>query len=320
MKRVGVVTKHIVPGTTAASVFPVEDTDSSALLMSKSDRTRQSMPMVNGKAGFDAVEWEARCKLAMAYRLADHYGWDQIIYNHITVKVPGSDKAPGGPFFLINPLGLRFDEVTASSLLKVDLEGNIVDKGSDRGPLLKQGFVVHSAIHIARPDLHCVWHCHHKDTVAVLTTKTGLLPLYQESFIHHGHVSYHPFEGTAVDLEERHRMAQNLGPKNRVLLMENHGPLTAGETVEEAFYRMYYITLVMTWQAQAMALVGGDLSKMNIPSGEYLEKLKQRREAGMKKKSDAVDAKNELIDEVVSMWHAMRRKMEDKHGAENIYC
>lgn len=319
MKRAGVVAKHIVPGTTAASVFPAEDTNSSAFMF-KSDRTKQALPLVHGKEGFDAIEWEARCKLAMAYRLAAHYGWDQIVYNHITVKVPGSENAPGGPFFLINAFGLRFDEVTASSLLKVDLEGNIVDKGSDHGPLLKQGFVVHSAIHIGRPELKCVWHCHHKDTVAVLTTKAGLLPLYQESLIHHGYVSYHPFEGTAVDLDERQRMAESLGPKNRVLLMENHGPLCCGETVEEAFYRMYYITLVMTWQAEAMAIVGGDLSKMNIPTGEHLAALKQRREAGMKKQSDSVDAKSERIDEVVAMWHAMRRFIEDKHGAANIYC
>ncbi|OLQ08290.1 Alpha-adducin [Symbiodinium microadriaticum] len=212
--------------------------------------------------------WEARCKLAIAYRLSAHYGWDELVFNHITLKVPESDRLPGGPHFLINPFGLRFDEVTASSLLKVDLDGNIVDKGTNQGPLFKQGFVVHSAVHAARPDITCVWHCHHSDTVAVLTTKAGFLPLTQEAISQWGEFSYHPFEGNAVDLDERQRMAQNLGPKNKVLLLENHGPLTAGGSVEEAFFRMclarnsaitkasiLHVTVIREWIPTLMVMV-----------------------------------------------------------------
>lgn len=260
-----------------------------------------------------------RCKLAIAYRIAAEYGWDQLVFNHITAKVPGSDAVEGGPHFLINPFGLRFDEVTASSLLKVDLEGSVLDKGSDHGPLFKQGFVVHSAVHAARPDVKCVWHCHHADTVAVLMTKAGLLPLSQEVLPYHGHVSYHPFEGTAVDLDERQRMAQSLGPRNRVMLLENHGPVTCGGSIEEAFLHMYLITLGCTWQQKAMAAVGGDLSKLRIPSGEFLSRLQERAKNANNKQRDAVDKKSEGYNEALAMWHAARRKMEDKYGAINIY-
>lgn len=237
-----------------------------------------------------------------------------------TVKVPGSEGSANGPHFLINSFGLGFDEVTASSLLKVDLDGNIVDKGMDQGPLFKQGFVVHSAVHAHRPDLKCVWHCHHADTLAVLMTKTELLPLSQEAIPYCKSVSYHPFEGTAVDLDERARMAKSLGPTNKVLLLTNHGPLTSGGSVEEAFVHMYLVTLAFTWQMKAMAAVGGDLSKLNIPSEKFLEELTQRASKAADKESDHVGQKNEKYNEGLMMWHAARRKMEDKYGPGNIYC
>eukprot|EP00930_Biecheleria_cincta_P078737 TRINITY_DN66317_c0_g1_i1.p1 TRINITY_DN66317_c0_g1~~TRINITY_DN66317_c0_g1_i1.p1 ORF type:complete len:316 (-),score=66.07 TRINITY_DN66317_c0_g1_i1:48-995(-) len=314
MRRASLLAGHLVPSPVQAAsppFLPPPEAD-----LAKSDRTHRCSAPVGERMRTDSKEWEMRCKLALAYRIAAEYGWDQLVFNHITAKVPGSDLVEGGPHFLINPFGLRFDEVTASSLLKVDLEGNVLDKGSDHGPLFKQGFVVHSAVHAARPDVKCVWHCHHADTVAVLMTKAGLLPLSQEVLPYHGYISYHPFEGTAVDLDERQRMAQSLGPLNRVMLLENHGPVTCGGSIEEAFVHMYLITLGCTWQQKAMAAVGGDLSKLRIPSGEFLSRLQER---ARNKQGDAVDKKNEGYNEGLSMWHAARRKMEDKYGASNIY-
>lgn len=144
------------------------------------------------------AEWEARCQLAVAYRVANLYHWDLVVFNHITLKVPGSDDAPDGPHFLINPFGLRFDEVTASSLLKVDIDGNVIDPGTSTGILFKNGFIVHSAIHLARPELHAAVHCHHEDATAVSMTKDGLLPMNQESLGHYGKIAYHPFEGASI--------------------------------------------------------------------------------------------------------------------------
>lgn len=264
-----------------------------------------------GPQRFGEVEWELRCKLAVAYRISSLYGWDQLVFNHITVKVPGSDKVPNGPHFLINPFGLRFDEVTASSLLKVDLSGNIVDGGTGKGPLFKQGFVVHSAVHAARHDLACVWHCHHSDTVAVLMTKAGFLPLSQEAIAVWNTISYHPFEGTATNLDERARMAKSLGPKNKILLLENHGPLTAGGSVEEAFLYMYLLTLACSWQVKAMAAVGGALEKLRVPSGDQLKQLIAR---------DRTPEEKAEYNEALEMWKAAVRMMEDKYGASNIYC
>ncbi|CAE7773236.1 Add1 [Symbiodinium pilosum] len=315
MRRVQHLSRHVFPDPVAAPV----DLPSEAVGLARRDRTRRDT-ISRPKSQFSPAEWEARCKLAVAYRLAAHYGWDELVFNHITLKVPESDRLSDGPHFLINPFGLRFDEVTASSLLKVDLDGNVVDKGTNQGPLFKQGFVVHSAVHAARPDITCVWHCHHADTVAVLTSTVGFLPLTQEALSQWGEFSYHPFEGSAVDLDERQRMAQNLGPKKKVLLLENHGPLTAGGSVEEAFFRMYMITLSCSWQVKAMAAVGGDLSKLRVPSGEYLASLKRREEHIVTKAKDDVDKKNESYNEVEAMWHAARRLMERHHGASSIYC
>mmetsp|Transcript_24795 Transcript_24795/g.56054 ORF Transcript_24795/g.56054 Transcript_24795/m.56054 type:complete len:317 (+) Transcript_24795:39-989(+) len=316
MHRLRTVSGHLLPQATAAPAH-LPDPNETATDFARRDRTSHSI-VPRQASEFTALEWEARCKLAIAYRVAAHYGWDQIVFNHITLKVPESDRLPGGPFFLINPFGLRFEEVTASSLLTVDLDGNVVDKGTNQGPLFKQGFVVHSAVHAVRRDVACVWHCHHADTVALLSSKVGLLPLTQEAIAVYGDISYHPFEGSAVDLEERERMAASLGPRKKILLLENHGPLTAGATVEEAFARMYFVTLSCSWQVKAMAAVGGDLSKLRVPSGDYLARLTRRESGGQAK--DEVDKKNESYNEVEAMWNAARRHMESLHGPDRIYC
>mmetsp|Transcript_15177 Transcript_15177/g.23194 ORF Transcript_15177/g.23194 Transcript_15177/m.23194 type:complete len:298 (-) Transcript_15177:561-1454(-) len=269
-----------------------------------------------GRQRYGDAEWELRCKLAMAYRVSNHYGWDQLVFNHITAKVPGSEKLKGGPHFLINPFGLRFDEVTASSLLKVDIDANIVDSGTNTGPLFKQGFVVHSSVHAVRKDCHIVWHNHHFDTTACSITKFGLLPLSQEAIVLlRQDVKYHPFEGSATDLNERERIAKSLGPTSKVLILLNHGPVTAGETVEEAFFYMYLVTLASTWQARALAAVGGDLSKMNIPDDELLKAASERL-----KFEDLGKDSSATYNEAEAAWNGIARLMESKFGAENIYC
>eukprot|EP00756_Hemistasia_phaeocysticola_P041409 Hpha_TRINITY_DN16915_c1_g2::TRINITY_DN16915_c1_g2_i2::g.53847::m.53847/K18622/ADD; adducin len=264
---------------------------------------------------YGPVEWELRCKLAVAYRIARHEGWDQWLFNHITVKVPGSEKAPDGPHFLINPFGLRFDEVTASSLLKVTLDGKVVDPGTGVGSLLTQGFIVHSAVHLAREDLHAVWHCHHPDTTALSITKFPLIPLTQESLIFYPNkISYHPFEGSATDTEERPRMAKNLGPVNTVLMLENHGPITAGGTIEEAFTQMAVLTRACTYQVRALAAVGGDISKIRTLPEKQLEEMASRmsQDAGP-------EAKAKNLGLSVLMFRSVARLMEARYGAENIY-
>eukprot|EP00444_Apocalathium_aciculiferum_P048814 CAMPEP_0183505472 /NCGR_PEP_ID=MMETSP0371-20130417/6712_1 /TAXON_ID=268820 /ORGANISM="Peridinium aciculiferum, Strain PAER-2" /LENGTH=327 /DNA_ID=CAMNT_0025701173 /DNA_START=71 /DNA_END=1054 /DNA_ORIENTATION=- len=326
MKRLCVFASHLLPqGSKASSCQSSSSSDSSSGSAPRHGSARlwsalrATSVAAEGIERFGEAEWAMRCKLAVAYRISAHYGWDQLVFNHITVKVPGSGGAPNGHYFLINPFGLRFDEVTASSLLKVDMEGNIIDHGSAKGPLFKQGFVVHSAVHAARKDLICVWHSHHADTTAVSMTKVGLLPLSQEAISFQGCISYHPFEGSAVELAERERMASSLGPINKVMLLENHGPLTAGGSIEEAFVYMYLLTLSCTWQIKAMSAVGGDLSKMHVPTGEALERLYQRAREGRDKNRDHVGQKNEKYNDGLEMWKAVVRMMEDKHGAANIY-
>ena len=261
---------------------------------------------------YSPQEWSTRCELAAGYHIAHQQGWDQHVFNHITAKVPGSDDEPNGPHFLINPFGLKFHEVYASALLKVDVEGNVLDAGDGSGPLFKQGFVVHSAVHRARPDLHWVVHNHHNDTACVGMTKCGLLPLTQEAMSIYGRISYHPFEGTATSLEERERMAQSLGPTNKVLILQNHGPLTAGATAAEAFILMATVTRACEYQTKAMAIAGGDPSRLIIPSDETLREAAARAAAMSKNDAEEYNVADKF-------WTAMVRDIEAIDGRDNIY-
>ena len=209
---------------------------------------------------YSVLEWELRCKLAVAYRIADYYNWKQVIFNHITVRIPGSEKEENGPHFLINPLGLRFNEMTASSLMKVTIDGEIIDQGTTDGTLFRQGYVIHSAIHEVRHDVMCCWHCHQHDATAISMTKGGLLPLSQEALDIFPLIAYHPFEGTANSLDERPRLQKSLGDNAMILVLENHGPCALGPNIETAFHLMYFFCRSATYQQRAMAAVGGDLS------------------------------------------------------------
>jgi ribulose-5-phosphate 4-epimerase/fuculose-1-phosphate aldolase len=177
------------------------------------------------------AEWQTRVDLAAAYRLVDMFGWTDLLGTHLSVRVPGEADQ-----FLINPYGLLFEEITASSLVKVDEEGNVLSPTEyDVNPA---GFVIHSAVHMALPDIACVMHTHTTAGTGVATQKQGLLPLTQHALTVIATTAYHDYEGLATDLEERERLVRDLGD-NRVLVLRNHGLLTVGRTVAEAFVWMY---------------------------------------------------------------------------------
>lgn len=196
-----------------------------------------------------ADEMALRRDLAAAYRLVALNGWDDLIGTHISARVP---TAPGEPDqFLLNPYGMLFDEITASSLVKVDVDGNILSDTS--WPVNRAGFVVHSAVHMANHAIGCVVHLHTDDGVAVSALKEGLLPLNQNSLILRGKVSFHDYEGVAVNLEERKRFVENLGG-NRVMFLRNHGTLSVGATVGEAFTAIRTLEKACTMQVRTLAM------------------------------------------------------------------
>ena len=196
----------------------------------------------------EITEREARVRLAACYRLIAHFGMDDLIYTHISARVP---ESPG--HFLINPYGMLFHEITASSLVKIDYDGNTVEPAQN--PVNYAGFVIHSAIHAARPDVNCVLHTHTRAGVAVSCLKGGLMSLNQFSAPYYNRVGYHDYEGVATNLDERQRLVRDLG-EARVLVLRNHGLLTAGRSVPEAFQLMYYLEQSCRVQMDLMASRG----------------------------------------------------------------
>jgi len=178
------------------------------------------------------VERELRVQLAAAYRVADYLGWSELIYTHISVRIPGPEH-----HFLINPYGLRFDEVTASNLVRIDVDGNPV--GTQPHKANKAGFIIHSAIHMARPDAQCVWHMHTLAGMAISAQEEGLQPVHMYSHNFFKRLSYHDFEGPSMRLDERARLTASLGPDNQAIILRNHGLLTLGRTIPEAFIRFW---------------------------------------------------------------------------------
>jgi ribulose-5-phosphate 4-epimerase/fuculose-1-phosphate aldolase len=196
-------------------------------------------------------EWQTRLDLAAAYRLVALFKWDDLVFTHISARVPGSHDE-----FLINPYGLMFDEITASSLIKVDARGNKLDDSPyDVNPA---GFTIHSAIHSSRHDAQCVLHVHTLNGIAVSAQKGGVLPLSQQSIFVLSGLSYHDYEGVALRDDEKPRLVADLGPDNNFLMLRNHGLLTLGKTVADAFLSMYLFETVCTIQVRAMA-GGGEL-------------------------------------------------------------
>jgi len=208
-------------------------------------------------------EWQTRVDLAAAYRLVAHFGWDDLIFTHLSARVPGGDH-----HFLINPYGMMFHEITASSLVKVDQDGTVVsDNGYGVNPA---GFTIHSAVHMARPEAGAVMHLHNHAGTAVSAQKSGLLPITQTAMLVYPHVAYHDYEGVALNLDERERIVHDLGDKD-IMILRNHGTLTVGRTVPETFTLMYFLENACEKQIRAQA--GGEL---NYPSEQAMETTRQQ--------------------------------------------
>ena len=226
------------------------------------------IPSLEGKVS--ETEWQLRIDLAAAYRMVASYGWDDLIFTHLSVRIPGPEH-----HFLLNPYNLMFEEVTASSLIKVDIDGNPVEPT----PFITNpaGFTIHSAVHMAREDAHAVMHLHTSHGQAVSAQAEGLLPLTQAAMLVREDLAYHDYEGIAVDLEERDRIVADLGSKN-LMLLRNHGTLAVGETVGEAFIRLYF--LERACHAQILALSAGE--NVNNPPQGAPEVAAQQGAIGLK--------------------------------------
>ncbi len=198
------------------------------------------------RSGISEAEWKVRVDLAAFYRLAALHGWDDFIYTHISARVPGPDA-----HFLINPFGLMFEEITASSLVKVDLNGTIIGE-NDYG-INYAGYVIHSAIHGARDDAHYIAHFHTADGVAVSAHAEGLLPLNQRALTLIPRLSFHDFEGIALNLDERERLVADLGDK-KIMLLRNHGTLALGSTPGEAFSGIYHLEEACKAQVRTLSI------------------------------------------------------------------
>jgi len=233
-----------------------------------------------------AEEWAARVELACAYRLFHRLGWDSTIYNHITLRLPGPDR-----HFLINPFGLMYREVTASNLIKVDLDGNKVSPSP--WEVWEAGFVVHSSVHRVREDVFCVMHTHTVAGIAVACQADGLLPLDLTSLLYTKRIAYHALEGITTNREECARIAADLGDRN-VMILRNHGLLTCGATVADAFQEMYQ--LEQACKVQLAAQSSG--ARLNFPPPEIGEKTAVTSTTGMSRLN-------------ALQWAAMRRWMEE---------
>ena len=214
-------------------------------------------------------EWAMRVDLAAAYQLAAIYKWTDLIYTHFSARVPGSED------FIINAYGLMFDEITASNLVRIDEHGKVLDDPLDLG-YNEAGFVIHGCVHQARPEINCVLHTHTRAGVAVSAMKCGLLPISQHAMRVQAQCAYHDYEGIALDMDERGRMEKSLGKSSKVMILRNHGLLTLGESVREAFELMYYLDCAC--QIQVDALAGGlhNVQHMSQEAADSATKSLQR--------------------------------------------
>lgn len=217
------------------------------------------------KSQVSEQEWQARQDLACLYRLIADYGWDDLLFTHLSLRVPGPEH-----HFLLNPLGLLFEEITASNLVKVDADGNkVIDSPYDINPA---GFTIHSAVHMAREDALCVMHLHTDDGVAVSAQQDGLRKLSQHS-MQIGEVAYHDYEGVALDLDERERIVRDIGDK-QFMILRNHGTLTVGGSCADAFLAMYYLERACTMQIRALS---GGVAVNEPPQGAAAKAAEQSK-------------------------------------------
>lgn len=250
------------------------------------------------KTSISEAEWQMRKDLAACFRLVDLYGWSDLIATHLSARVPDADDQ-----FLINPFGLTFDEMTASLLMKADEDGNLLNQSDyDMNPA---GFVIHSAVHMARPEVACVIHTHTQAGVGVATQKNGLLPLTQQSLAVLATTSYHEYEGIAFDMSERERLAQDLG-NNNVLFLKNHGLLTVGNTVGEAFMWMYRAERACRFQL-AFQQAGVEATKIS----EEMQKITmdRNRQANSKDGYRPIGQKE---------WPALLRKLDRENPGYDV--
>lgn len=218
-------------------------------------------------------EWDQRVNLAACYRLAAHYHWDDLIFTHISARVPGPEH-----HFLINPYGMMFDEITASSLVKVDLSGKKVSESPYE--INPAGFTIHSAIHAGREDAKCILHLHSINGVAVSAQKEGVLPVSQQSIFVLASLAYHNYEGVALNEDEKPRLVRDLGDKN-FFMLRNHGLITVGETVADAFVFMYFFEAACMIQLRAQS-GGGELIPIDerIIAGAKAQMKQVTRQSG----------------------------------------
>ena len=217
---------------------------------------------------FTGNEWQARLDLALCYRLVDYYGWTAQVYNHISLRIPGTEH------LLINGFGFMYNEITASNLVKIDIHGNVLD-GSPF-PVNKAGYLIHSAIHEARPDLYCVLHSHDIDCQAISAIEGEFIPLTQESCQFYERIGYHEYEGIVLDDSEKERLVTAMGETNHTLMLHNHGVITAAPDAAMAFDRMYQ--LVRACKVQLRAMASGQPLKPISP--EVMAHTRQQFEGG----------------------------------------
>ncbi len=225
---------------------------------------RIAVPSKKGEVS--AEEWQLRVDLAAAYRLIAMYGWDDLIFTHVSARIPGDEH-----HFLINPYGMMFEEITASSLVRVDQEGNKIDP--DDFDINPAGFTIHSAIHAVRDDATCVMHTHTTAGVAVSAQKDGLLPLSQQSLFPLSNLAYHDYEGVALREDEKARLQKDLG-NNSFMILRNHGLLTTGSSIADAFLGMYILQRACEVQIQALS---GNREMTPIPAG-IVDTIRQQAE------------------------------------------
>ena len=204
-----------------------------------------AIPEYDLRGRTDPAEWALRVDLAAAYRLVALFGWDDLIFTHLTARVPGAEH-----HFLINPYGMGFDEITASSLVKIGLDGQPI--GDSPYPVNPAGFVIHSAVHAAREDAQCVMHTHSLNGIAVSAQREGVLPISQQSLFVLAALGYHDYEGVALNDDEKPRLVRDLG-RNTFLMLRNHGLLTIGASIADAFLAMYVFEAACAVQVRALA-------------------------------------------------------------------
>lgn len=219
-------------------------------------------------AGYDRAEWQTRIELAACYRMIDYYGWTSQVYNHITARIPESDQ------LLINPFGLRYGEITASSLVRIDIDGNKLCDSPY--PVNQAGYVIHSAIHSARHDLQCTLHTHSPAAEALSCLEIGFIPMTQTGCIFHERIGYHDYQGVALDEDERQSLVNDLGPTNHTLILRNHGVLVGAPSIPLALTRLFHFENAAATQLRVMAS-GGTINRLG---DDVLRKTRQQFEGG----------------------------------------